>query len=362
MTGIRVLSVPSAHRYVDHLSAPGVADTVHRLPDPPVPGAAPGVWWPPQALTGAWVRRHVQDYDLVHVHFGFESFSPEQLATWTQTLAELERPLVLTVHDLTNPHLVNQHAHLQSLDVLVPAADAVITLTPGAAAAVEQRWGVPVQVVPHPHMAPLEHVGRPRERTGERLRAGVHLKSLRAHVDGVGVVDALAQACTSSDVRERVDLHVHVHHEVRDPEFSRHDPALVGLLDHLAQSGAATVHWVGRMGDEALWDYLRSLDVSVLPYAWGTHSGWLEECHDLGTAVLAPDIGFYREQGEVHTYRLAGGRPRVDDLQRGLLAVCAGPPRRVTAQERIAQRRQIAQAHRGIYDEVLAHDRGRVRV
>ena len=36
--------------------------------------------------------------------------------------------------------------------------------------------------------------------------------------------------------------------------------------------------------------------MSVLPYRFGTHSGWLEACFDLGTAVIAPSCGFYRQQ------------------------------------------------------------------
>lgn len=354
MSPIRVLSIPSGHRYVQHLTSPDAPDEVHRLPDPAVPGAQPGVWWPPRALDPGWVREHVDDYDLVHLHFGFEAFGPEELTEWARTLHDLGRPLVLTVHDLTNPHLAEQRSHLANLDVLVPAADAVITLTQGAAATVRSRWGIPVHVVPHPHMAPLGQVGLPREPSDGPLRVGVHLKSLRAHVDAVAVVGALAQACADPGLQGRVRLLVHVHAEVRDTSFARHDPVVVGLLEDLAGSRSVEVHWVDRMDDHELWDYLRGLDVSVLPYGWGTHSGWLEECRDLGTQVLAPAVGFYREQGAVHTYRLLRGRPRVDDLRRALLAVLEGPVHRVTPERRTAQRRQIAHAHRQIYRRALA--------
>ena len=55
--------------------------------------------------------------------------------------------------------------------------------------------------------------------------------------------------------------------------------------------------------DDELWDYLHALDVSVLPYRFGTHSGWLEACHDLGTTVVAPTCGFYAEQRPCLTLR-----------------------------------------------------------
>ncbi len=54
--------------------------------------------------------------------------------------------------------------------------------------------------------------------------------------------------------------------------------------------------------DDALWRHLGSLDASVLPYRFGTHSGWLEACRDLGTTVLAPTCGYFAEQGPVLSY------------------------------------------------------------
>ena len=55
--------------------------------------------------------------------------------------------------------------------------------------------------------------------------------------------------------------------------------------------------------DAELWEYLNAIDVSVLPYRFGTHSGWLEACFDLGTTVVAPSCGFYAEQRPCVTYR-----------------------------------------------------------
>ena len=49
---------------------------------------------------------------------------------------ELGKGVVVTVHDLRNPHIKDPAAQLSRLDALVPAADAVITLTQGAADAI----------------------------------------------------------------------------------------------------------------------------------------------------------------------------------------------------------------------------------
>ena len=46
--------------------------------------------------------------------------------------------------------------HDEQLDVLVPAAAELVTLTGGAAREIRQRWGREAQVVGHPHVVDLK--------------------------------------------------------------------------------------------------------------------------------------------------------------------------------------------------------------
>ena len=131
---VRVLSVPSGHVYVAHLTSPQVHDDVVRLADPVVPGDVPAAqWWPPPALEAQWVADHHREFDLAHLHFGFDNREPAELAEWVAVLRAHRKPLVYTVHDLRNPHHEDRLLHDQQLDVLIPNADALVTLTPGAA-------------------------------------------------------------------------------------------------------------------------------------------------------------------------------------------------------------------------------------
>ncbi|MBE7163634.1 MAG: glycosyltransferase family 1 protein, partial [Williamsia herbipolensis] len=114
---IAVASIPSGHPYVRGLSFGD--DDVTRLPDPVPEGAtSPGQWWPPVMLDPRWIRSHVDDLDLVHVHFGVESFPLEHLRAVIATLRETGKPLVYTVHDLVNPQLTDQSAHDEQLGLL----------------------------------------------------------------------------------------------------------------------------------------------------------------------------------------------------------------------------------------------------
>lgn len=333
---VRVASVPSGHVYVRHLSEPGTSAVV-RLPDPPIPGAPEGQWWPPPMLEASWVRAHADTFDVFHLHFGFDDRTPAQLRELVDALRDRDRPLVLTVHDLRNPHHRDPTQHAAALDVLVPAAAEVITLTRGAAAVIRQRWGRDAQVVAHPHVVPTSVLAAARP-AHDGFVVGVHAKSVRANADPVPVARALAAAV--AELPGAV-LRVNAHDDAR----GRAVAAALPDLD-------VRVH--PPFSDDELWTYLSGLDVSVLPYRTGTHSGWLEACHDLGTTVVAPTCGFYAEQAPCLTYGHDESGLDAASLAAAVeTAYLDRPQWRAGQADRAEQRRAIAAAHEEIYRSVL---------
>ena len=107
---------------------------------------------------------------------------------------------------------------------------------------------------------------------------------------------------------------------------------------------------VGRLSDAELWDYLAGLDVLVLPYRFGTHSGFVEACYDLGTTVLATRVGFLAEQQPLLSFEL--GQP--GSLSR---AICRAyderPAWRADPGVRAEQRQGLAAAHANLYADAL---------
>lgn len=304
---LRIASVPSDHVYVRHLEPLG-APCWERLPDPPVPGAAPGQWWPSPVLEPAWLRLHAPTFDVVHVHFGFEHRTPDQLQAMVTTLRDLGKPLVLTVHDLRNPHLADGVAHDAALDVLVPAADALVTLTPGAAREIAGRWGRGAAVLPHPHVVGLGRMGRPRP---ERRGFTIGLHSTQRANDGSALVRR-------------------------------------ALVDLVATLPGARLHpgHRRRPTDDELWDHLAALDVLVLAYRFGTHSGFVEACHDLGTTVVAPRTGHLAEQHPILSYDLGSAASLTHAIRR---AHDERPSWRADPAARARQREELAAAHARLY-------------
>lgn len=350
---LRVVSVPSRHPYVEHLSMPG-AGRVLRLPD--VLDDSTGQWFPPAQLTADWIRAHAGDFDVVHVHFGVESFTPAALQEFTRALEEVGAPLVVTVHDLVNPHLPTSadqlRLHHDQLGVLVRAARVVFTLTPGAATEIRRLWGRDATVIPHPHVVPLDYTP-PMRNPNVRPVVGMHLKSLRANT-ALSVACALADVVGPAlDVEIRVDLH----------DDAVHSPQANALRER-ADAGRLTLCVHPRFTDHELWDYLTTLDVCVLAYAWGSHSGWLEACWDVGTPVVAPDCGFYAEQHPVAVYETPGEGTAQEALTgslaaavRSALGADGGPDAALRRQHRARQRWQLADIHERSY---LAAVAGRV--
>ncbi len=349
--------MPSSHVYVQHIAAEH-DDGVRRLPDPDPASpdrSAEQVWWPPVMLQPQWVLEN--EFDVFHVQFGFDAWDPEDLRRLVEALRERGRPLVHTVHDLRNPHHRDRRLHDAQLDVLVPSADAVLTLTEGAAAEIKRRWGAAATVVPHPHVVPFSRMGRRRSRRpDDPWRIGLHLKSLRASLHPQALLPQLVRT-----VRElpHAVLQVNGHRDVLDRDGAHRDDDLADWLDAAAAAGDLELRVHDFLPDDQLWDYLESLDVSVLPYRFGTHSGWLEACRDLGTAVVAPSCGYYADQGPVHTYLHEedefDGRSLHDAL---VAAYDAGPVPALSVAERRAQRAEVAEVHRAVYRSVLGADHG----
>ncbi|MCW2735756.1 glycosyltransferase family 1 protein [Nocardioides sp.] len=351
---LTVASVPSGHVYVRHLD-PLSGTHVVRLPDPD-PGhpdrPAGATWWPPVMLDPEWARH--ADLDVFHLHFGFDACTPEGLDKLTRVLRGRDKPFVFTVHDLRNPHHEDRRLHDDQLDVLVPAADAVLTLTPGAASEIRRRWNREAVVVPHPHVVDLPILTRalevrPRWRN-RPFRVGLHLKSLRANMDPMRILPTLVETVGGLD---DAVLQVNCHRDILEADGARHDVELSAWLRREAAARRLELHVHDYYSDDDLWAYLASLDLSVLPYTFGTHSGWLEACRDLQTTVLAPSCGYYAEQGPILTYTNDGDAFDADSLRAAVVRAHAERPRwGASLDERTAQRREVARVHERLYRDL----------
>ncbi len=334
----RVVSIPATHPYTRKV----LPEAERCDPDPTVP------WWPHPALEAAWIEDNAHRGDVVHLHFGYEHRTAGEMRDWCRAVKRTGAALVVTVHDVENPHLseTGQIDHDRRTRVVVEAADVVLTLTPSAAHEVCRRWGRHADVVPHPHVAAVDEQ-RPC-RSGPPV-IGMDLKFVRSgslDVDvvleglGRGAAAAGGRAVSwvdSGAARERVE----------------------------AARRAADRHGVqlrveAPPDDAGLAQRFAELHVAVLPYAWGTHSGLLELCRDVGVRPVVPHHGSYTDQWceavpfMTHNDRSVTADAVVAAVRR---AVDLGPPIADAPGWRADQLADIRRAHRQAY----ARARGMVR-
>lgn len=319
---VRVLSIPAGHRYCLAVHS----GRTRALPDPTEP------WWPHPALEIGPLRSYASAADVVHLHFGFEHRSPAQLARWADEVHRLGLAFVLTVHDLANPNIADVDVHVEQLDVLVPRADALVTLTESAASEIARRWGRPSEVIAHPPVV----MRPPVNVTTETDLIGVHFKRRRPGT--MPVADAaplLVEAVRNTGARLLMTIDRNA------------PPDEVAAL--LAWSGSRDVEVVvdGHRSDDDFAAALARLAVAVLPYRHGTHSGWLEACRDVGTRVVAPDCGHYASQwSDVETFRCADSTWDGASLTAALARVLSRPlPVAPDPDEQRRRLRHIAQQH-----------------
>ncbi|CAN5922335.1 hypothetical protein BH23ACT10_BH23ACT10_11370 [soil metagenome] len=347
---LTVAAIPERHAYVRHIAS-WREQEFRVLLDP-----ANRPWWPPHRLDPRWIEAHADQFDVYHVHFGFDAADPERLHDVCRVLRRHGKPLVYTAHDLRNPHQVNRGIHDRQIAVWLEHADAVLTLTHGAAEELRRRFGVAAAVLAHPHVVPLEQMAervarRAAVRRSSRPRVGLHLKSLRPNMAAVEVLSTLGRLAEY----EPCEVVVDVHHDVVDPGGINHDSTVVELLRRLSNDGTITVRVHDYFDNDEFFDYLATLHVSVLPYRYGTHSGWLEACRDLGVAVVAPDCGYYAEQGATASFtcnEIGGLVP--ETLLRAVAAALRDRASPVGVDARRIQREEIAAFHAALYRRLLA--------
>lgn len=365
---IRIASIPASQVYIRHTAPPPDSDdagTIVRLPDPDPDdprATTESKWWPPVMLDAGWVRRNADAFDLMHIHFGFDAISATELRSLVGELRRQGKPLVYTLHDLRNPHQPDATQHDVLLDILVPAADHLITLTREAAGEITRRWGRTATVLPHPHVVALGELQRRQEArrisftsdgVSRPFRLGVHLKSLRPNIAAEAVITALLEVLP--DLPGAV-LQVNSHPEILTPGNPKYRADLHRLLDAGGARGLVDLRVHPYFNESQLWDYLASLDVSVLPYRFGTHSGWLEACADLGTPVIAPSCGYYaHQQPSVVEFQHDETGLDAQSLANAVKQVYTSRPRpALSVRERRDERVEIAAAHQRLYRRLVS--------
>jgi len=330
---VRVVTIPFASPYLDAVLPAGVVRVG--------PGTAPSPWLDPDHLLA-----HAADVDVLHLHGGYDHLTVPEMDAWTAAVRRSGVPLVVTVHDLVPRESAGgtlmPARHRNHLRALLATAEVVLTLTPGAADEIADRFGRTAIVVAHPSLAlPTPGIGR------ETRLVGLHLGRLGPQVrDPLELVRAALSGAVSGGGRLRVDVHPDVDLAGQLPE-----------LPELAAGGELELARSWQPGPGGWVRHLQELHVSVLPWWGGSHSGWVELCRDAGARAVVPAGGWQGQQwSDVVLY---GNDPQAGldaaSLTSAVVAALTRPaPARVDRTWRSEQRAAVRRVHAQVYEQVAA--------
>lgn len=320
--GKRVATIPFAHPYVDAVLPAGTV----RIG----PAGVPSPWLDP-----AHIEAHAAEVDVVHLHVGLVPLQPSALEGWAETVRRVGVPLIVTVHRLHGRGRGHHDRADAGLAAVLAHAEVVLTLTPGAADEIAERFGRTAIVVAHPSAAvPVAGLG------AERGLVGLALAD-PAPGDPVALVRAALSGAVSGGGRLRVLV---------EPG------ADVPAVRALAAEDELELFEVCR-GGEGWGAELQQLHVAVLPERCGGHSRDLEICRDVGTRVVAPGCGWFAEQwSEAVTYGVGedGGLDAVSVAAAVAAALTRPQPRPADRSWRDEQRAAVRDVHAQVYAQVAA--------
>ncbi|MGY1825303.1 hypothetical protein [Blastococcus sp. SYSU DS0541] len=320
-----MVSLPHADPYVDAVLPTGVV-------------RIGGVGEPSPWLDRAHVAAHAAEVDVVHLHVGRGHLRGAELEPWAEELQRLGIPLIVTVHQLRDAEQSSPVPHLAQLAAVLATAEVVLTLTPGAADEIAERYGRTAIVVAHPSLAvPDPELGAERGLVG--VRVGPASSALP---DPVGMVRAALSGALSGGGRLRVLVDAAV-----APAL---DPGIVALADEGELE-------IVRYGEEEWPAQLQQLHVAVLPERCGTHSPDVEVCRDVGTRVVAPSCGWFADQWSDVVPYANDERTGLDpvSLAAAIGAALTRPmPRPADRGWREDQRTAVREVHGEVYAQVVA--------
>jgi hypothetical protein len=320
-----VATVPYRDPYVDAVLP---WDVVHVGPH-----GTPSPW-----LDIAYLTEHADELDVLHLHTRDAQVAERAGQCWTETLRRLGIPLVVTVHELRPATTAGNAVVDAHLEAVLADAEVVLTLTPGAADEIAERYGRTAIIVSHPSVAaPDPDLG------AERGLVGLCLDPSSTDVpDQAGLVRAALSGAVSGGGRLRVLV------DGRDEAVL--DPAVRELAAR--HELELVVHPRGNRAAE-----LQQLHVAVLLERRGSHSRNLEICRDVGTRVVAPGAGWFADQwSEVVTYG-CDERGVVDpvSLSAAVSAALTRPmPRPADRLWRAEQRAAVQRVHAEVYAQVAS--------
>jgi hypothetical protein len=283
MEDVRIAHVPARGAYARKLETDGIS-------------IANGLGGVPVDLTFARLgAARAHDFDVLHVQT-VEFATEAEIARALDGCAARGQGVVATIHDLTPCFEPAGVGFERKVDLVCTRASTVVTLTTGAADELRRSfagrpWLARLEVIPHGRVVRPASIRRDTRAPGDTVRYGLFGSFRPSRDTWTAIVNWYY-------VLEDEPATLTLLTRAFDPDRA-HDPSLrmAEILDFAhARRDRIAVRMRPYPTDAEVADFMREIDVLLLPYTFGSHSGQLELAFDCGVLPLAGDVGFLREQ------------------------------------------------------------------
>lgn len=284
-----------------------------------------------------------ESYDVVHIHFSFDKVDIESLKSVLLYFKHIRKPIVWTCHSKESQRIRNYHNGAYQR-LLYECADKVITLTHGCKEWMEQTWGKhskPIEVIPHGLIAlPSDVIKNSAGIAKDRNRFTILYGEFRENKERINaIVDFLK-------ISDMVDAKLHLIY--KNPIWFRNtDPNGWEIFTSITNNSRCSKFVKSWITNEELIREFYSSHCIILPYMWGTHSGQIELAKDCGCYVVAPNVGFYKEQW--HKTILWGDNCENKTYIDALRFAYSSPPLTPFGEDRIQELKMIIDQHLLVY-------------
>jgi beta-1,4-mannosyltransferase len=334
---LRVLAYPPRHPYVDRLHR-SAARLVHR----DEPGHLP------RRSDPQWCTAKASEWDVVHLHLDGAVADLPRLEEVLLAHRAAGRPIVWTVQHLRAARRPPPEYDEASWALLAELADVVVTPTLGAAVELDRCTGRRPRVIPSGAVLGPETLRRWRYRRRVRRRADPRQVLLPAGGGARPDLDLETALEAAEAVGDRIELLVAIDEGSDDDsqDDSSHPADLVGSRATILRHPP----WSARR----FYEVLARADAVLLPYRWCTHCAVIEMATDVGTPVLAADVGHLGDQAPVIAIPSGPAGLDLGSTIDALLRVAEHEvPAPVPLAARSVERRHFLAAHRRLYGSLV---------
>ncbi|MEX1068656.1 MAG: glycosyltransferase [Patescibacteria group bacterium] len=297
---IKILSLPSRHPYTSKFD--NGRDFTFVNPDTDLLGT--GFYNP------SFYQKNnpPQKYDLVHVHFSFDSVPLPKFKKLLSYFKTVGKPIVWTLHSKESQRVRNL-GNGQYQKLLFNYADKIISPTEGAKKWLEKKFGTHKRGVP---VIPLGFIVHPdhvkKENKGVIKSKNVFTFLVGEFRENKEFVQSIINFLHCSELRSVKLQVIFKPINIYRKKYGKLRPEIIDFLKIIKDPRIIKISLPNIPNEVITKAFLKSHAI-ILPYKWGTHSGQIELAKDCGCHVVVSNVGFYKEQwNKVRLYDVLDGK------------------------------------------------------